>query len=309
MEIKTVAILGAGAIGSYFIEGLRDKCGENLWIIAEGERKERLQKNGIVINGETIPLHVKTPEEAHGVDLLIVCVKYGALSDCIPMVKQIVDEHTICLSPLNGVESEEIIGKEIGMEHMVYSLMKIAAERDGNAIRYNPEKTLGFYYGDIEKNNEKEEIQAIAALLSGTRVRFTLSEDIARDIWFKYALNISRNLPQAMIDCGYGAYENSEYVDAISKKLREEVVAVAAAKGIDISDDSASVGNNNLVHPTARFSTLQDLNAKRHTEIDMFSGAMVRMGKECNVPTPFNEFVFYVIKALEEKNDGKFQFS
>lgn len=308
MKINTVALLGAGAIGSYFIEGLREKCEENLWIIAEGERKARLEKEGIIINGERIPLHVKTPEEAHGADLLIVSVKYGALQDIIPSVKAIVDEHTIVVSPLNGVESEEIIGKEIGMNHMVYSLMKIAAERNGNAIQYDPDKTMGFFFGDINKDNSKEEIVAIKELLEGTRVRFTISEDIARDIWFKYALNISRNLPQAIIDCGFGAYLNSEYVDAISTKLRDEVVALAAAKGIDIANDENSVGYNNSVSLTARFSTLQDLNAKRHTEIDMFSGAMVRMGKEYGVATPYNEFVFYVIKALEEKNDGKFDF-
>ena len=44
------------------------------------------------------------------------------------------------------------------------------------------------------------------------------------------------------------------------------------------------------------------------TEIDMFAGAVVRMGKELNIPTPYNEFIFHVIKALEEKNDGKFDY-
>ena len=52
MKIKTVAIIGAGAIGSYFIAGLTEKLGDDLWIVAEGERKERLEKNGIVINDQ-----------------------------------------------------------------------------------------------------------------------------------------------------------------------------------------------------------------------------------------------------------------
>ena len=39
MKIKTVAIIGAGAIGSYFIAGLTEKLGDDLWIVAEGERK------------------------------------------------------------------------------------------------------------------------------------------------------------------------------------------------------------------------------------------------------------------------------
>lgn len=64
MIINRVAIIGAGAIGSYFIAGLSEKLGENLWVIAEGDRRERLQKNGIVINGNMMPLHVKTAREA-----------------------------------------------------------------------------------------------------------------------------------------------------------------------------------------------------------------------------------------------------
>lgn len=56
----------------------------------------------------------------------------------------------------------------------------------------------------------------------------------------------------------------------------------------------------------ARFSTLQDLDAKRPTEIEMFSGTLIRMGKELGVPTPFNEFAYHTIRALEEKNAGKF---
>ena len=62
------------------------------------------------------------------------------------------------------------------------------------------------------------------------------------------------------------------------------------------------------VMPSARYSTLQDLDSKRHTEIDMFSGALMRMGKELGIPTPYNEYTYHMIKALEEKNDGLFDY-
>ena len=86
------------------------------------------------------------------------------------------------------------------------------------------------------------------------------------------------------------------------------IKAIAAAKGIDIrkADDSSSHGS--AVPPSARYSTLQDLDAGRHTEIDMFSGALIRMGKELGIPTPYNEYTYHIIKALEEKNDGKFDY-
>ena len=58
----------------------------------------------------------------------------------------------------------------------------------------------------------------------------------------------------------------------------------------------------------ARYSTLQDLDAGRHTEVDMLAGTAVRLGKELGVPVPCCEFIYHMIKVIEEKNDGKFNF-
>ena len=101
----------------------------------------------------------------------------------------------------------------------------------------------------------------------------------------------------------------SVHMKAISDGLRRELEAIASAKGIDISKAAASSGHGSAVPPSARYSTLQDLDAGRHTEIDMFSGALVRMGRELGIPTPYNEYTYHMIKALEEKNDGKFDYS
>lgn len=308
MKIQTVAILGAGAVGAYFIWGLSEKLGKNLWVIAEGERKARLENEGILINEKKYALHVRTPKEARGVDLLLISTKYGALQDILEDVEVIVDEHTTVLSLLNGVDSEEIIGAGIGMEHMVYSMMKIASERKGSSIVFDAHSTLGVYYGEAGESKPSERMFAIAELLTDTGIHFHMCEDIVREIWYKYAFNVSKNQPQAMVGCGVGAYEDSFYMAQLCKKLQEEVVAVAAAKGVDISSLESDSGKGSPSNKAARYSTLQDLDAKRHTEVDMFSGAVVRMGKELGVPTPYNEFTYNVIKALEEKNDGKFDY-
>ena len=62
--------------------GLADKAAANslqLGIVAESSRAERLQQNGCTINGQVYHPQVWTPQQAHGVDLLIVSLKYGAL--------------------------------------------------------------------------------------------------------------------------------------------------------------------------------------------------------------------------------------
>ena len=172
MNIEKVAIMGAGAVGSYFITGLIPKLGDQLMVVAEGERKERLTRDGIVVNHENWKLNVKTPEEARGADLLLIATKYGALKESLPAVEKIVDDNTIVMSLLNGVDSEEIIGERIGKQHMVYSMMKIASERAGNSIVYDPSVTQGVFFGEADRKRS-ERVGAIAVLFEGTDIRYT----------------------------------------------------------------------------------------------------------------------------------------
>ena len=110
-----------------------------------------------------------------------------------------------------------------------------------------------------------------------------------------------------MVGCGVGAYRDSEHVAFLRDRLREEVDRIAEKKG--------SILTRRIPRPLSavrcgigRYSTLQDLDAGRHTEVDMFAGAVVRMGRELGILTPYNEFTYHMIKALEEKNDGKFDY-
>ena len=76
MEIKKVAILGAGAVGSYVIEGISGCREIRLGVIAEGERNARLKRAGCTINGVTYHPEVWTYQETDNIDLLIVSLKY-----------------------------------------------------------------------------------------------------------------------------------------------------------------------------------------------------------------------------------------
>ena len=309
MDIKKVAVLGAGAVGSYVIWGLSARRDIELGVVADGPRGERLAKEGCAINGKIYRPAVWTPQEAHDADLLIVCLKYGALPGALDSIRQVVGEHTIVMSLMNGVDSEEILAAEVGADHLLYSLIKVVSHREADGFRFDPDTTLGIIYGELAAPFESERVQAVAALFEGTGVRFRATEHIREEMWSKFRLNVCNNLPQAILGAGVGCYRDSVHMKAISDGLRRELEAIAAAKGIDMQKVDAVSGKGCAVKPSARYSTLQDLDAGRHTEIDMFSGALIRMGKELGIPTPYNEFAYHMIKALEEKNDGKFDYT
>lgn len=306
MKVEKVALLGAGAVGAYFIWGLSERMGENFCVIAKGERKKRLEKEGLIINGKKYTLSVKTPEEAGNVDLLLVSSKRDALPDAVEDIKIMVGENTTVISLLNGVSSEEVIGNAIGMEHMLYAVMRIASVREGNQIRFSEKETAGIYVGEKDRKEPTERILAVEELLKDTGIRFNFVENIMLDMWFKYASNVAQNLPQAILGVGFQAYIDSTHMNFIAEKLWKEVAQVANAKGIPLTHQFTLFRG---VKPEARFSTLQDLDAGRHTEIEMLAGEMIQMGKECAVAVPYCEYTYHLIKALEEKNDGKFEYN
>ena len=129
MKIKKVAVLGAGAVGSYVIWGLSECTDIRVGVIAEGERAERLRK-GCIINDVTYHPEVWTPQEAKGTDLLIVALKYGALPGALESIRTITGENTIVMSLMNGVDSEELISAKIGASPLLYSLIKVASHKE-----------------------------------------------------------------------------------------------------------------------------------------------------------------------------------
>lgn len=155
MEIKSAALIGVGAVGSYFAYGLPAKLGDRFcncfW-----NRKERLEKEGIYINSARCPLNLKTAQKAGKVDLVLVATKQTALPEIMDDICALVGENTIVLSLLNGVTSEEIIGNEIGMEHMLYSLMRIDAVRDGNQMELHFDRIAGVFFGEKDHTEPTE---------------------------------------------------------------------------------------------------------------------------------------------------------
>ena len=308
MKYQSVAILGAGAVGSYVMWGLAKKKEIDLCVVASGERKVRYERDGFVINGQVYHPAVRTPEEAAGVDLLIVATKYQALRPALGDIQTVTGEHTTVMSLMNGVDSEEIIGEVIDPSQIVHSLIKVASERKGNQVVFDPETTIGIVYGEADLSRGTGRIEALNDLFADTGLHYRATDVILTENWSKFRLNVPNNQAQAMVGCGVGTYRDSEHVAFLRDRLREEVDRIAEKKGIDFDKADTSSTFGSKVRDRARYSTLQDLDAGRHTEVDMFAGAVVRMGRELGIPTPYNEFTYHMIKALEEKNDGKFDY-
>ena len=97
-----------------------------------------------------------------------------------------------------------------------------------------------------------------------------------------------------------------EDAEALRIMVAAEVIEIAQKKGIPIETNYARdhLDVIKAVPPRNKPSTLQDILAGRKTEVDIFAGAVIRLGKEYGVPTPYNEFLYHAIRVLEAKNAG-----
>ena len=300
MEFRTVALIGAGAVGCFFIRGLSDVLGSNFCLVADGERADRLRNQGLVINGEQVFPNIRTPEEAAGADLILIATKYNGLPVIMDDLRKMTAPHTTVVSTLNGVDSEEILAEAIGEEHILNAYMIVSSRRLGNRVDYNID-ARGIIFGEKNTPEKTPRAQALDDLLNRAGIAHVFTPDIRTGQWQKFAVNISNNLPQAILGVGYEAYIESEHVRFIHDRLQHEVIRVAAAQGITIQYDENKHGR---VLPEARFSTLQDLDAGRRTEIEMFAGVLMKKAAESGIDVPYTTYTYHAIRALEEKNEG-----
>jgi 2-dehydropantoate 2-reductase len=307
MEIKKVSLIGMGAAGAFFAPRLYNWLDKgDFRIICDGFRKERIAKYGITVNGIKYDFPIITPnKKGDPADLIIIATKITDLDQAIKDIKNQVGEHTIILGIQNGLDTEERIAKVYGWDHMLYSYVRMSIDMVNGHTDYNPSKGC-IYFGEKENYTYSEKVLAVKALFDECHIAYQINDDMIHGLWYKFLANVSESVPCALVRVPYGAYRESEHLNAIRLAAMEEVIAIAKAKGIEFSEHEIEEENNLVM--TIRYdyqsSLHHDLKAKHHTEIESFSGTVVRFGKEMGIPTPVNSVIYHAIKAIEEHNDG-----
>ena len=253
--------------------------------------------------------NLRTPEDGTPTDLIIMATKDLGLAQAIKDIEKFVGPDTQILCVMNGVNSEEQVAAAYGWEHVLYSYMRMSIVMKDGKADFDP------YWGKIyfgEKINEtlSGRVEAVKEVLERCDIPYVIRKDMLNGLWFKYMCNVGENLTCALLGIPFGAYVKSKEASAIRVEAMEEVRAVAKAKGIIITQEQLDDQYETIkrIPPQNKPSTLQDIEAGKKTEIEMFAGEMVRMGEELGVATPICRLFLNGIKVLEQKNDGLFQF-
>ena len=307
-SIETISLIGLGAIGSANLAKISESVSmDKIRVVASGERAARYRYKGVSVNGKTYKFPIYEPEEKIApADLLIFAVKNNHLSQAIKEVRNHVGKNTIILSLLNGISSEEEIGKIYEMDKVLYSFVtRTDATRVGDSTEYGSHGMVAF--GEVVniEGEYSERVLLVEEFFKRTGIKYSIPENMIRDLWLKFMLNVGANQVTAVLRCTYGAIKNSKRVRDLAAAAMQEAVAVSRAENIQL--DQSDIDNclkilGNLT-PTGKTSMLQDVEAGRKTEVEAFGGTVCSLAKKHGIEVPVNELLVKFIRALEEISD------
>lgn len=302
MEIKKVSIIGLGALGILFGNLLSKHMDpEDLRIIADRERIERYTRDGIYNNGEKCDFRYLVPEEpCEPADLLLFAVKFNALDDAVKAAGNQVGPDTIILSLLNGISSESIIGDAYGMEHLLCCVAQgMDAVKTGNQLTYSNTGMLCF--GDFVPGVISEKTRTVADFFEKMNIPYEVDTDMQRRIWGKFMLNVGVNQTTAVFETNYGGIQQEGKPRDTMIAAMREVIRISEKEGINLTEEDLQYWLDIIkpLNPQNKPSLRQDTEAKRRSEVDLFSGTVIQVGKKYGIPTPVNQFLYDSIKVME----------
>lgn len=302
-EIKKVILCGLGAIGTIYADKLEKFDAENFKVLVDEARLERYKKNPIKFNGRQLNFDYILPsQEDFKADLIILATKFAGLKDAIKNIKNFVKEDTVILSLLNGVTSEDIIADVYGKDKMLYSyFIGHSSVRCGNSVTHDDVNTIVFG----AENNLSENVVAVKTFFDKVGINYKIPDDIKRSMWLKFMLNVSANQPTAILRMTFGdMFENTHFMK-FAENIMREVQSVAKAEGVRNTETMVDEALKHLktMTPDGKTSMLQDVEAGRKTEVDMFAGTVIELGKKHRIPTPYNKIMKEMIGIIEEHQD------
>lgn len=302
--MEQILIVGAGSVGGFFGAHLA-KNNPHVSFLLRPKTFEAVKQNGLTLRSASgsftvRPTVASDARELPPPDLVILGVKAYDLEEVLNQIEPILTEKTVILTLQNGIDTEDRLLARIQRDCVVggvaYIYSKIA--EPGVIDHY---KKGAVAVGEL-MGHESERLLKIRALFTSAGIPCQLSKDIRRTKWEKMCWNCVFNPITVLIDDRVAkALDHSEMMGVI-RQIVGEVAAVAASLKVPLPPDMAErVVKASQEIRDIHTSMYDDWKAGRPTEIDYLNGYIVEQGRKLGIPTPVNEALTAMIKAIMVK--------
>ncbi len=294
-----IHVVGLGAVGAAYASRFVE-AGVDLRVVAGPERAQRYRAEPTVVNGR--PYRFALLDDDLAADLVIVAVKHPQLGEAIELLRPGVGRDTVVLSLLNGIGSEDRLRAGLPGAHVPYAIcVGIDAVREGRDVRYS---SLGrIMFGEATNADPPTPaVSRVAALLALAGIPHVVPADMLHELWWKFLINVGVNQVSALARAPYRVLQDRDQpARQVMIAAQREVIAVANASGValDPSDLQRWLDVLDGLGPDSYTSMAQDALAGRPTEVDIFGGAVIELGRRTGVPVPVNTTLYGLLKGAE----------
>lgn len=289
--VRNVALVGLGAIGILYAGQISARDPRGLRIVADAARLARYRADPPALNGRRLDLNYATPEEfGPAADLVLVAVKSTGLAAALPVIAPLLGPDTQILPLLNGITAQDVLAEAFGWPRVLYGFVYCSsAMRTGNSVVQGGGEKIVF--GEATNAPPSPRVQAIAEFFDRLGLRHDVPADMRAAQWKKFILNVGINQAQALLRAPSREIQQNPEALRLARTLMDEAAAVGVALGIAGAGDVPAWAEGVILKaaPDNRTSMLQDIEAGRAPEIDLFAETVCRLGKQCGIPTPANE--------------------
>lgn len=298
-----ICVVGCGAVGSLFAAHLARAGEAEVWAYdVWKEHVDAIRAGGLRLTGAadfTARLNATTnPAEIPRCDYGIVATKAIHTATAIAHTARAFDDRSAVCSVQNGVGNEEIIAEHVKLVIRGTTFPAghpIAPGHIGYDIKGDT------WIGPFEPTaTPMERVEELAGLITRSGMNTIALKDARGAQWTKLIFNASTNPVGALTLLHHGAATRFAPTGQLFNDLISEGEAVARKLGIELHGDPRQLVQKGANAPGKhRASMLQDVMAKRPTEVDFMNGAIVQWGEKSGVPTPLNQALWELIKGLE----------
>jgi len=298
-KIKNILLCGLGAIGTIYADKLCKKSDINFKILVDSKRLKRYTETPVLFNQKNLPLEFITPEETvFKADLIILATKFSGLTESLSEISNFVYKDTIIMPLQNGIISEKIVAEKYGWDKVLYAYyIGHSAVRKENLVTHDGVNKIVF--GSEIKNDYR--IQLVKSLFDYTEINYEVPEDIKYSQWAKFLLNISSNPTTALFRMTFGQMQSNPKFLNFARNIMKEAILIAKAEGINHTENLIDKCMDFLMtmSPDGKTSMLQDIEANRKTENEIFAKTISALGKQHNIQTPICDVISEMFDIID----------
>ncbi len=297
-----IAVLGCGAIGSLYAAHLARLPGVEVWAVDPWrEHVEAIESGGLTVTGQaafTAPVRALTSADGLPSCLLgIVATKSLHTRPAVRAARHALADAAV-VSVQNGVGNEELIA-EVLPRVMRGSIVTAGAVTAPGTVRYDAPGDS--WIGPFEpRPAHPGEIALLARLLTEGGLRTHAVADARGPQWAKVVFNAATSPIAALTGLTVGQICSDPDLRTQIQVLIVEALAVCAAAGIEPARDPAEAIEEAIREAFGhKPSMLQDVLARRPTEVDVLNGGIAAEGRRVGVPTPAHDAMVALVHGLE----------